>query len=79
MRDYDTTRNWSKKDTKRWCRGKVGVEHQPECYRYSDLRPSLPVRSSQERWRILACKVCGKHLAHFYPFMEKQPPAWVDK
>jgi hypothetical protein len=64
------------KDTKRWCRGKVGREHQPKCF----------VReSSGGEWRDLRCASCGKILDTWWPpslvapFWQRPKPAWVDK
>lgn len=61
----------AKKDTKKWCRGKVGVEHEPKC-----MQGRFP------EYRILACVKCGKELDHYWParWMTTQPPrpAWVD-
>jgi hypothetical protein len=45
-------RSPARKNTKRWCRGKVGLKHQPEWK--SDVH--LPA------FRILACTICGRHL-----------------
>lgn len=50
-------RRSSRKDTKRWCRGKVGVEHAYEWaddkrFDYDGTREGLP--------RTLACTACGR-------------------
>jgi hypothetical protein len=70
-----------RKDTRRWCRGKRGVEHQ------------FVVRNNVEinkvSWwpspdaKTLCCKVCGKELARYTPphphYMgpPRKIPAWV--
>lgn len=68
------------KDTKRWCRGKVGVEHQPKCMGYNDLKGGGRIASMSRDWKILACTVCGKELAYWYPFGSRKnnpKPEWV--
>lgn len=64
-----------KKDTKRWCRGKVGREHITECRKGKELKcaPSY----CREQWRILICKVCGKELDNYYGFGSEEKPKWV--
>jgi hypothetical protein len=58
-----------RKDRKTWCRGKVGVEHIPECVLYRDFLPT---------WRMLICKTCGKQLKVYAPRREGQEkPSWV--
>lgn len=61
----------SKKNTKKWCKGKVGVEH-------------TPVGKWGAGWHnymcILACTRCGKHLDYWYSrsfFGVKVRPDWV--
>lgn len=70
----------TKKDTKRWCGGHVGREHQPVC----TPEPSQPPGHA---WRILQCCACGRKLDHYYPMTfrredgtvlpETPKPAWV--
>jgi hypothetical protein len=61
----------TKKDTKKWCRGKVGRKHKPEC------------RDGQlQGWKNLVCTECGKHLDYYWPMrwrpiMDQPKPAWV--
>jgi hypothetical protein len=58
-----------KKDTKKWCRGKVGVKHELKCMPWSTLTTG----------RVLACVNCGKHLDYYLPWPTQTPkPAWVD-
>lgn len=72
----------SSKDTRRWCRGIVGREHQPKCVQHVDAFPC-------PEWRDYTCTVCGKVLARYWPFIrwhqdgtlvEPLPPkpSWVD-
>jgi hypothetical protein len=62
-----------RKDKKRWCRGKIGVEHVPVCMKVQ----ALAAYGCFDNWRILACKVCGKVLAHYSPAWTKPKPVWV--
>jgi len=41
-----------RKDTHRWCKGKIGVDHQWERVQWR--------RISSMKFRILKCAVCGK-------------------
>jgi hypothetical protein len=70
----------SKKDTKKWCRGKIGVEHEPECVDYDQHKRSA-IGSS---WKLLVCKNCNKELDYWYPprfpsffIHRRQKPEWV--
>lgn len=67
-----------RKDTKRWCRGKAGIEHKPVCVAYNDLKN---VSFHAPGWKVLICTACGKQLKHwwpspFRPTMENAPD-WV--
>ena len=82
----------SKKDTKRWCRGKKDVPHQPECRFYNDLKSGIGDNGEYTKnWRVLVCAECGKELDRYWP-MEMRvhskdgtvtvrppepPPSWV--
>lgn len=54
--DEDLPRAKSKKDTKRWCKGKVGVKHSP-------VRRFKHYSWSSRRSRVVytICTVCGKN------------------
>lgn len=70
----------SVKDTKKWCKGKVGREHKPTCF--VDNKSYYTVVKKQPR--ILACSACGVTLGYWepWPLMKKwktPKPAWVDK
>jgi hypothetical protein len=56
----------SKKDCKRWCRGKVGREHDGE------WRPYKEDAGYATNWRILVCKRCNKHLDTCWSWMGKR-------
>ena len=61
----------SKRDTKHWCRGVVGREHEPVDTPHNCI----------EGWRVLRCKNCGKHLDYYCPspfYRTPRPkPAWT--
>lgn len=67
----------STKDTKRWCRGKPGREHQPACKDYNDIKKVDHFKG----WKTLVCEACGKQMDHYFPspFREYQsaPPNWI--
>lgn len=76
----------AKKDTKKWCGGKVGREHQTVARRYTDMkhihRPELP--TLYQGWWTLVCTACGKELENYWPLKNVEglvtnspPPAWV--
>lgn len=73
------------KNTRRWCRGKIGRDHQTKCVKYNDVkRTNLATleNSTSRYWRILICTVCGKELENYWPwkargFKDKPAPAWV--
>lgn len=69
----------AKKDRKRWCRGKVGVEHKGECRRYDEVKNAPSYFGD---WRILVCVECGKELDLWMPPRDGWPlsdpkPEWV--
>ena len=74
-----------KKDTKKWCKGKVGRPHQTKCLLASELKNSnhWPLYEKmhmhhQSRWRYLVCQKCLKVLDIWYG-NKKQKPDWVTK
>lgn len=74
-----------KKDKKRWCRGKVGVEHKPVCRDYNEAKLTRYINVAgieiplHKGWKLLVCTECGKELAHYYPMgaFKRNPPEWV--
>jgi len=72
------------KKTRRWCKGKAGIEHKPECMPYKPM--VMNSVNIFEEWRELVCSVCGKRLASWSPMpkewridSKKSKPAWVTK
>jgi hypothetical protein len=68
-----------KKDTKKWCKGKVGVEHQLKCYDYDELKNKNTnlVGSYAKNWKVLSCTICGKQIETFIPRNNNSKPDWV--
>ena len=71
----------NRRDTKRWCKGKIGVEHVLAIKSYRDLKgdDSPQVFSG---WLVRYCSVCGKETDLYmppWPSTRKQKPApgWV--
>ena len=65
-----------KKDKKRWCKGKIGVEHLGVCTIHKLLEVSE--KNIFSDWRELVCTRCGKILDRYYPMTKKSPkPTWV--
>lgn len=68
------------KDKKRWCKGKVGVEHTPVCMPYRKHHGLAVLDGAMKNWRELVCSRCGKVLDYYYPFNRsrgKKKPDWV--
>ena len=63
----------NKKDTKKWCRGRVGREHKLACIGHNRIKD----------WKILACTECGKHMDHYWPNpwrkSDEPAPEWVQQ
>jgi hypothetical protein len=62
----------SGRNTKRWCKGKIGIEHKPECREHNGIA----------KRKVLACSVCGKHLDYWFPYWDgldgrRAKPSWV--
>jgi hypothetical protein len=55
-RDKEVPKHRSSKDTKRWCRGKLGTEHDYQYaeWRLAGFRPGVV-------YSHLVCTQCGKH------------------
>jgi hypothetical protein len=49
-----------KKDTKRWCRGKVGREHEKKWVKNSRFDHYATTRVKSVGWWTLTCSVCRK-------------------
>lgn len=66
----------SSKDTKKWCRGKVGRPHTPQCVEYNTHRRVTYAPD----WRLLICTTCHKELDFYMPAFRRRkskPPKWV--
>lgn len=66
--DDNPTKHRSSKNRKRWCRGKVGVEHTPECRDYQDVK-NWRAGTMLNGWKLLVCTACGKELDTYMPPM----------
>jgi hypothetical protein len=69
--DTPKTRGLSSRDTRRWCKGKIGVEHKHEVKPWSDLKKHGFVLD----WLVLFCSTCGKDLDRYIP----PHPNWTRK
>jgi len=84
MRDDEVPKHRSSKNTKKWCKGKVGVQHVGEPVTYAEWK-HCPPESFGRRvgWWVLICKNCRKELDWYYPIKwmkrEQKVPAWVPK
>ncbi len=65
----------ARKDTKKWCGGKVGRSHQPKCFQRTGYLAN---------WYDLCCTVCGKQLdywrepnQHWVSIRQTPKPDWV--
>jgi hypothetical protein len=57
------TKTKSRKDTKKWCRGKVGLEHKSKWVNSFTFRyPNVPGDHSGFPGEIQICTECGKHI-----------------
>jgi len=54
----------SRKNTRKWCRGVVGRQHEPEIRDYAEYKKVSPRIFSG--WRVVICKNCGKELEMCY-------------
>lgn len=69
-----------RRDRRRWCRGKMGVEHKPACMPAKTM--AFAGSTLFAGWRELVCTVCGKRLATYMPpydGREHVKPPWVDR
>lgn len=67
----------AKKDTKKWCAGKVGREHTLEVKNYSEGKGWGPIFGN---WWVQYCSTCGKDFESYRPFSgltSKPPPKWL--
>lgn len=67
-----TRSNPNKRDTKRWCKGKVGIEHKPAVKTYAEIKnwqgiKGLAKGDIWQGWLVQYCSTCGKELDHYVP------------
>ena len=77
LRDQRSIKAWdemkkfsAKKDTKRWCKGKEGTEHQLQVFDGKFVKN-----------KTLNCEVCGKCIAIYwtsFSWDRKNPPFWIE-
>lgn len=71
----------SKKNTKKWCRGKVGREHKPVCVPYDEWENRPEGSEFAKDWKLLVCSECEKQLDYWWPtrlFKDSRPqPDWT--
>jgi hypothetical protein len=71
----------NRRNTKRWCHGKVGVEHKLVVKPYAEVKGELGFRDIFKGWLIQYCVECGKNTATYHPSAVTGPvtpiPAWV--
>lgn len=75
--EEDKVKSRNKRDTKKWCRGKVGVEHQWEWINTSKLpnRTQFPGDTYLSHFEVQYCHKCGKQgkLKQVRPFKFYRP------
>lgn len=74
----------SSKNTKKWCRGKVGVPHKPKCVSYHEWENRGEPQGWSKDWKVLVCEACGKELDTWWPYptewkftRSRSKPDWV--
>lgn len=74
----------ARKDTKRWCRGKEGREHQPEMVRHHqhghhdrDCHESSWWKGGWWCYHASRCRICGKYVDSSLP--KEQCPTWLKR
>ena len=82
----DVPRVRGKRNTKKWCRGKPGVEHKLVCRDYNEVKRTMvgtPLEGKvYKNWRVLMCAECGKEIDYYMPLdiegiKAKSKPPWV--
>lgn len=70
----ETPKHRAKKNTRKWCKGKVGKEHAPRWGRSQQLGW---IRNPEDWTLVYACQNCGKHLDFYVPWWREKEPAPV--
>lgn len=68
-KDEEVPRHRSRKDRRKWCRGRVGVDHTPvwgRIVKYGSFGPSL---EKHDNWLEFKCQVCHKVLDTWSPWI----------
>lgn len=83
----EISKHRSSKNTRRWCGGKKGREHTPECRDYGEAKNMAKDFLGRQvdlyrGWKILICTTCGKELDTWFPatrawHASKPKPDWV--
>jgi hypothetical protein len=78
----------NRRNTKLWCRGKVGVKHVVKVGTYSDLKNwngragSVNLSDAFHGWLVQYCSECGKELQRYVPpfssHYAKPIPDWAE-
>lgn len=67
----------SNKDTKKWCRGRVGRDHKLVCADYNTFKGTTYFKG----WKVLVCESCRKQLDYYFPSpfspTPEPPPSWA--
>ncbi len=83
MSDDEVPKHRNSRKTRRWCKGKVGVEHKPKCVDYQAVKRWAGAHVALKDWKLLICTVCGKELDTWSPaptnwgFTWDKKPDWV--
>jgi hypothetical protein len=69
----------STKNTRKFCRGKVGVEHKLVVSDRGSIGKGIQVQDFDKKWLVRYCSACGKETDWWYPMgiLRREPPAWV--
>lgn len=59
---YEDHQHRSRKKTKEWCKGKVGVKHDGKWEPYQS-----PSTEWAKDWKVFICQNCRKHMKMQYP------------
>lgn len=65
-----------RKDTKKFCKGKVGKEHILVVKNYFELKEPASKPPYPDRY-VLFCSKCGKEIDIFYEFKNEEKPKWL--
>lgn len=60
----------NRKDTKRWCRGKVGREHATAVGTHAEVKGWNAIFAT---WQVLYCTECGRELDVYYGSKQEKP------